>query len=297
MQQNQRELIEDRVDWLTATTLIKDASGQDQVERAIVLGSDLLRASQSEGNDLRRWKWMGFEGYTAGKVAVGKNNHGLIFRLSSDKAAAHYKEVVEVATNVSRVDCAATVRLNGAWSDLSREHHAEALAYQREHNPRLRVTRIDGGKHGCSLTVGSRSSNSYGRIYDKHAESKDEAYRDCWRYEVEFKSDDAKFVAMNLAENHDAGVTPAAICGAWFRRRHIALRQFITGSPLRRSSQLATDDHRRLCWFRSHVRRTVIELLSRGHRDAVLDALGLSQIASGIKGEISPSLTEESEVK
>lgn len=272
------ELIESRVDYLTATCLKDQLHEGQSFERALQWAYDMVQIEHRRGNDLQPWRSDSFEGMRSGQICVGRNEHGLLFRLSGEMAATNWRAVHRDATNISRIDCAATVRLTDRWCDLSRVHHEEALQYQKLSSPHLRVTRIDGGKHGNTLNIGSRASNGYGRIYDKAAESKLEHYQDCWRYEVEFKKEAALFTAACLAEGSCDGLAPAAIAARWLQRRgvrpHYSSSDHV-GSP---APQRVSDDDRRLAWVLGSVRPLIAGLISRGRHDEVMVALGLSGI-------------------
>lgn len=269
------QLIESHVDYLTATCLSAQLHEGQSFDRLLQWGYDMVQVEHRRGNDLSPWRSESFEGFRSGQLCVGRNEEGLLFRLSGAFAADHWRTVYEDATNVSRIDCASTVRLTDRWIDLSRVHHEEALQYQKERSPHLRVTRIDGGKHGNTLNIGSRSSESYGRIYDKAAESKSEHYADCWRYEVEFKKRAALFTAAHLAADPGDKLLPAAIVVGWLQRRGVSHVQGLTGWATTSPSQRVTDDRRRLTWMRTSVRPGVQDLIARGLIEEVLEALDL----------------------
>lgn len=273
---NNAVLIESRVDYLTATCLSASLHEGQSFERALEFGYDMVQTEHRKGNDKAIWKSESFEGFRSGQICVGRNEHGLLFRLSGDLASNHWRTVYQDASNVSRIDCAATVRLEGRWRDLSRVHHDEALLYQRERSPHLRVTRIDGGKHGNTLNVGSRSSDGYGRIYDKWLESHVEDYRDCWRYEVEFKKRTALFKAAYLASEACDDLLPAAICMRWFEARGVRPIQVPRESVNTLTPFKPSDDAKRLAWIASSVAPLVRRLIDNGRRDDVMAALGFS---------------------
>lgn len=282
---NNTELVESRVDYLTATCLNDSLHEGQDFDRALQLGYDLVETEHRRGNDKHPWQSQSFQGVRSGQVCVGRSERGLLFRLSGQLAADHWRDVYRDATNVSRVDCAATVRLTGNWRDLSRVHHDEALQYQKEHSPKLRVTRVDGGKHGCTLNVGSRSSNAYARIYDKSAESGLPEYDDCWRYELEAKKDYALLVAARLSADNDDGLCPAAIACGWLERRGVSTPWNPRVVLINMGPRASSDDQRRLSWYTSTVAPGVQSLIAKGKLNEVILALGLSGL---VKSAHSP---------
>lgn len=273
---NDAVLIESRVDYLTATCLTDSLHDGQSFERALQFGYDMVQTEHRKGNDKSIWRSESFEGFRSGQICVGRNERGLLFRLSGQLAANHWRDVYQDASNVSRIDCAATVRLEGRWLDLSRLHHDEALLYQKERSPHLRVTRIDGGKHGNTLNVGSRSSEGYGRIYDKWSESHVEEYRDCWRYEVEFKKRSALFKAAYLASEESDDLLPAAICMQWFKARGVRSIQIPRDSVNTLTPYSPSDDERRLAWISKSVAPLLRRLIDNGRQNDVMVALGFS---------------------
>lgn len=275
---NNTELIESRVDYLTATCLTDSLHEGQSFDRALEFAYDMVETEHRKGNDKKLWKSESFEGFRSGQICVGRNERGLLFRLSGALAAEHWRTVYRDASNVSRIDCAATVRLTDRWRDLSQVHHLEALDYQREHSPKLRVTRIDGGKHGNTLNVGSRSSNAYARIYDKSAESGLEQYEDCWRYELEAKKAYALQVAMRLGSEERDGLGPAAIAFGWLHRHGVRPPSIGRLYGITMPVTAESDDSRRLNWLMSTIKPGVQSLIARGKLTEVLNALGMSEL-------------------
>lgn len=273
---SQATLVESRVDYLTASVMLDKLASGEEVERSRTIAAKLLMQQESAGNDVRRWASHSFKGFQVGQLCYGESGTGMLFRVSGDAARDNWESIYDVSTNVARLDVAATVKLNGAWSDMSRVHLDEARQYQREHSPKLKVTRIDGGKHGCTLNIGSRSSDAFGRIYDKEAESKNEAWQDCWRYEVEFKRSMAEQAAALLSDASIEQVDPAALAFSWLARRIkvpeglLNLPCNITARPLQPS-----DSARTLRWVRTGVKPSVRRLIERGMLRDVLAALGI----------------------
>lgn len=286
-------LIESQVDWMTSTLLHRHVTDDSHAESALAIASKLLNEQETRGNDMRPFRLSTFEGLSCGQVAVGQSQSGFLFRLSGSAARDHWIELYPFVTNISRFDVCATIRLDGPWRDLSYIHLQEARDYQREHSPRLRVTRIDGGRHGNSLLIGSRASDAFGRIYDKGAESGSQAYQDCWRYEVEFKRSLARHVADDLATDQKDVDRAAAIALEWFRRRNCSPVRYImveSGNP---APAQRSDDDRRLTWFALQVAPSLARLASRGRLENALAALRVPRAALA-HAEASPVETVNS---
>lgn len=289
------EVIENAVDWITATALYQKEDCAVSGERCATLASRLLLQEEQKKNRMRTWSMMGFKGFACGQVQCGIGGQGYLFRLSGEVAATHWREVYALSTNVSRVDCQFTVRHDGAWIDRAVYHADEVRRYQREKAPHMKVTLIDGGKHGRSLCIGSRASTQYGRIYDKEKESKLECYRDCWRYEVEFKKSAAEFVCAELAAEDPPGSSPGSQVAKWMERRQINPGQLLMDVALPCSHKKSSDALRSLEWFRRCVKPSVDRCLAWGSSRETLDALGIDGATLRALGWQRPVTSEPTE--
>jgi hypothetical protein len=154
---------------------------------------------------------------------------------------------------------------------LANYHKVEARRYMREGGRKRATTYIDGGGRGNTLNVGSRSSNYYGRIYDKHRESGDDAFRRCWRYEVEAKNDAAEVFRQFINSNAGDAASIASLVAAWFGDRGIGVRYRPgVACALAPIGADPTDDIRTLKWLRAAVAPALARLLERYTRDALV---------------------------
>lgn len=273
MSQVQMEMIEQRVDWLTASSEPSKADRPEQAQVFLTRASRLLEQEERRGNPRRPWKIQSCIGWAAGGVSVAWSDDMAVARLSGETAANNWREIHEHSTNVSRIDLAATFRTVGVWRDMSFVHLDEVRRYAAEHKPHLRVTRIDGGARGNTLQIGSRTSDAYGRIYDKERESKDPAYKDAWRYEVEFKRERAKHLAAALASGEIPETQIAAPALSWLRSAGVVCTGGLSSYTRIRGAQRATSDGSRCAWMARCCRPTVTDLISRGKVREVLEAL------------------------
>lgn len=127
------------------------------------------------------------------------------------------------------------------------------------------------------MYLGKRSSERFGRIYDKYAQTKNSSFQNCVRYEVEFKSDLALLCARGIAAaKHEAPAVAERLLG-FFVNRGVSLA-FLHASPLQIvSSADASGAERSLQWLRTQCRPTVQRLIDQGFGDEVKCALGLDQ--------------------
>jgi len=126
-------------------------------------------------------------------------------------------------------------------------------------------------------TVGSRTSRSYVRLYDKGVESQTEPPGVYWRYEVEAKRDLAGSLWKELKEAAD----PTSYCQSVCERsaRSLGLRWPSTLRPdLKPMPPVPkiepADVTRTLAWLRKTVRPSILRLREAVGDDALLSALG-----------------------
>jgi hypothetical protein len=207
------------IDYLTATS--RSTSTQVQLRG---IGHDEISRASHEGNRVTPWAANGYRGHRCGHRIRKRGNVGTILRLSGGRSAALGPELCRSDANITRLDLQATVRFNRDVSALARHHASEARRDQQggAKQRHLRIERTFG--RGDTLYVGSRVSNYYGRVYDKHRESGDEQYRRCWRYEVECKGDGARQARKAVNATTDVPAASAALVCHWFRSRGCAVR-------------------------------------------------------------------------
>jgi hypothetical protein len=263
------EVISAGIDWVTATGATGDTQG---FVRSI--GFDQLDAARRDGNAVHPWAWKGYRGWAGGGASMGTRDDGSIVRLTGDRAAGAGRTLCESGASISRLDVQATVRFDRDLPGLADEHAAEVQAHQRAGGINRNLRHQRGFGAGDSFYVGSRQSNYYGRVYDKGRESRDERYRQCWRYEVECKDDGAKQARQAVRAAEDISASSAAMVADWFGRRGCAVRYrselAVQLAPVgRHHSDLDTW----LAWLLQAVRPTVQKCLLYVPRETIEEVL------------------------
>lgn len=205
------------VDWLTATAPHdgRDVPLLDCAER-------LMARDELDGYEPKRWTWNSYTGWQTDGLTFGMREDGVIVRLSGALAHKHALEVINHAANITRIDCEVTARFHPARPKFGQEAHRRALAHFQAHD-KAPVPAFHGSRGRLeTLTLGSRASERYGRLYDKYAESGDEVWRDCWRWEVEVKAEPAARLARKLAHVEWPGPVTASYVHDFFATAGIA---------------------------------------------------------------------------
>jgi DNA relaxase NicK len=135
---------------------------------------------------------------------------------------------------------------------------------------------VVNGNGGSTVYVGARSSEQFGRLYDKGVESKLLSPGKWWRWELELKGDASWNMATQLKRIDEPGAIICATVASWFRQRTShTYTSSMTSGTLVGSPRLTTIDAK-LSWLAQSVRPTVQFLVERVGLDRTLFALGLT---------------------
>jgi len=267
------------VDWLTCT-----AATPARAELLASIGWAIVYKEAEGGNDLKPWMWKGYEGITAGGASVGKRSDGSLIRLSSGCAADNWRRPANVAEHVSRIDLAVTARLPASANPAAEAWAgATGSGSGRRGRPVQKATHIETRTEGETCYLGSRKSARFGRLYNKGLESKMEEYRDCWRWEVEYKEHAATPIALSVAECGSESEAVLAYVWDTFSTWGVPPSWGLGARvPSQAADRQPSDDERRLAWLYGQVRPVIARLIANGRRADVLSALGLYNDEGGL---------------
>lgn len=272
------KVVEAQADWLTCMFY---GDRLADVARQMSLGWSKFELAAG-GKPARAWV-EGYELEVNGRVRYGRKPDSAIVQVSGQLADDHLDELVDVASRISRIDLAVTVRTPEPDPHLAGNAYLQAIWFFDKH-PRAAVpSRHQSAPKGDTVYLGHRDSERYFRLYNKQSECETagdaagaEHYRNCWRYELELKRSVAPTTAAALAR---AGDRPA-YCQEY-------LYDYVSGHGIqpvfpqsgdrvlvpgfRRRSDLES----RRAWLRSHAKPVVRFAVERVGRDQVLRDLGL----------------------
>lgn len=229
---------------------------------------------------------LGYTGWEAPGFFSGNREGGTIVVASGGTAQEVFKSVVNVADNISRLDLQTTVATPIERPHLGVQAYQVLQGGSPSHVKVKNVTLITSQPEGETCSIGKRSSDNYGRIYDKATESGAAPPRSLWRYEVEYKRGVAKRIAVDLAGREAPQVVAGSLVHQWFTARGVipiytppllSCPQEPPGSP--NGSDV-------LAWFDKSLSVTVARAIRRHGLRAVLKALHLENTVVPIsKGE------------
>jgi hypothetical protein len=140
----------------------------------------------------------GFVGKKTRHALFGRKKDWAMLQVSGYEAKATGVLALE-GTQSTRLDLQLTVFVGAlAVESIIFDAYADACDHKRAKARPIEVTLIEKRRRAQTVYLGSRSSDVYCRIYDKHAESGKEEYVGAVRYEVEFKGRMSKAIWASL---------------------------------------------------------------------------------------------------
>lgn len=252
--------VEPSVDWLTMT--VKNRTMRDAAKTE---ADKSLDEAMRAGDRVQIWNSFGFAGWDCGGLRWGRREKEDLIQLRSKTCATKWQDYAKFASNISRLDLAVTVKFAHHPIDVARsafetiETVALDLPIMRNYSI---ITSLLGGD---TLYVGKRSSNQYGRVYDKSQEERGDEFGNCWRWEVEVKKPLSQVVAERLSQAENKRSYISAWVKGWFEDRMVEC-PWIAEVAYNAIEILRapTSDERSLNWLRSQVVPTVDRLVTRG---------------------------------
>jgi len=235
-----------------------------------------------EGNFEKPWAAFGYYGVKVGPLAWGRRQDGAILVVSGPQAGETFRKIYREGFNVTRLDVQVTVKHEPAKKGVASNAFKKLLATGIEERRGVGSRLVVGSAGGSTCYVGARSSLAFGRIYDKFAESQDETYRGCWRWEVELKAEYAAALATTLCNRGDWADSIPAIVHEWYSLRGL-LPDFVAyGNGVHFTPRgSVSDSERQLRWLEKQVAPTIATLRRAGYEQNVLTSLGLLSAPTG----------------
>jgi len=270
MERRTYEVFEAGVDWITVS-----AFAGNSAFRLETRARRLLREQVRCGEEEKPWAMSGYTGMMAGGVQFGMRGEDVLCRLTSETAFEHWTTVYAVADNCSRLDLQVTVRVAGEVQPTIHKHYKEAMVHSRSMKRGPKVSVFSSSDDATTLYLGDRTSDKFGRCYNKQKESKLDYYKSALRYEVEFKDDAANLVAKRLSAETDHAGAIAGLVHAFFSGRGCRLKWSAVATERLCRPRSRPSISRRLAWLGTNVRGTVVWLCERGLDHEVLSAIGM----------------------
>jgi len=268
------KLIEAGVDWLRFTT--PDSGVQ---ARLAMVWSLVCRGELDNGGIISEGTMLGYSGTVVNGQFFGSRADGAMLNLSGSVANQYATAVAATGANCTRVDLQCTVQTEEYDGDYGEFMVQRAFERREASEGRnwAKIRHLRGFGEGDTVNAGSRSSEKYGRLYDKEKQSRDDRYARCWRWEVEYKGEIAQIVARELRSTDDVTGLAIGLVRAQFDDWAFpaAIPGGIDAVPPRASAR-QSDTQKTLDWLSIQVRPSVGKLIDAGiDRDVILQVLGL----------------------
>lgn len=263
------------IDWLTCTA--KNGSPAFALERVADMQVDIQR---SRGVRVTNQSWLGFTGYKLPQLFFGRREHDVMLCLSGALSDSIGLQAIACSSNVSRLDLQVTIFTAGEVASLGRAAWSRCRQIAKGKGRPRSFSLIVGHPEGETFYVNSRSSDNFGRVYDKGVESKLGPAGMLWRYEVEFKRKVAKQEAAALPPQEQLGpyvsdrvrswmtlrdLEPPWEAGCWFGYEHRALE---------------APDRDVLAWYDRSVSVSIGKAVKEFGLKVVLERLGLLKLVN-----------------
>lgn len=237
------------------------------------------------GEKRRPWRFLQYSGYSVhhidGHCSWGAAKRGGIIQASGRLAAAlaaRANKWLPQEFRVTRLDFAVTFCLEGP-NQLVRQ-------LMGQERPGWRAIIPHSGEGGGTLYIGDRTSDAFGRLYDKGAHLNVDLPKDqqvpiakLWRAEVEYKGKRARQVYDAWQAKKTVDDRRAFVCDTtltWFQERGVFLPVICTSPSIVSVASRGIDDIRTLKWFYEQVRPALVRLVDNGKTAEVERALSLS---------------------
>lgn len=278
-------IIESQPDWITGATV-----GKYRTLNLKDLAESLADQEAADGNKLTKWSVHGYEGARIGRVGMGEaeGDRGII-QLSGDLAAKQLHAVLPLLDRITRIDLAVTVRTAEPDPHVAANAYDLAASWYDEHPRSAAPWSIRHKVKGDTTYIGSRESDKFLRVYNKHQESLShhdkrnaERYQNCWRYEIECKGKPASLIAFAADQALDQ---VAYVRGAltYYLTHHGIPPIYTDASPavILPGFTRRTDAESRLYNLGRNVRPSLDWLRDAGYAEAAMLALGLGVTPDG----------------
>lgn len=258
------------VDWITATA----QKGSTRWDMSEFCRTERERIMDS-GGTIKMGYRLGYYGWQTEGFFHGQREGGSIVVASGAVAHNIHRSIANVSDNISRLDLQVTVSTPVERPNLAAQaYHCIKSGSPAEVKVK-NVTYIESHPKGATTSIGKRSSDGYGRLYDKATESGLGEPRTRWRYEVEFKRNHAARVATLLSHDIPDPVVASTLVHEWFAARGVApiwLPDKLSCPHEPSPARLKRDV---LLWFEQSLSITVRKAVRLHGSEKVVRALGL----------------------
>lgn len=262
------------VDWISGTL------GREELDNQTWLYDCLhaLEAVQSLGNTYKRRSMLGFDGWESGGCFVGSNETMHYAQFAGKYANDAYHMLDHPKVHISRIDLQLTVQYDIELIREGRFQYACAIRHNKSlpaHRQR-KINLFAGSDGSDTIYLGSPSSDTRGRLYNKDKQSGEKAYQRSWRYEVVYRNQNAASVFRQV---NGSGLSATSVILSevlnWYSQRGVTVFDvgLGDGKPIQLPKAPRTDVERKLAWIKAQVVPTIRKLASLGYAEELMEVI------------------------
>jgi len=262
------------VDWISASL------GRDELDNQTWLYDNLhaLSEVQKYGNTYKRRSLMGFDGWECGGCFVGSNETRHYAQFAGKYANDAYHFVEHPKVNISRIDLQITVKYSEELIKEGRYQYASAIRHNKglPEYKRRKIHLYAGSDGADTVYVGSPSSDTRGRVYNKAKQSNEPSYERSWRYEVVYRNEYALRVFRRLSsEPIKASDFILSQVAVWYTERGVNILGLgdIDATSIKVPPAPRTDVGKKLAWIKAQVVPTIRKLAELGYAEELMDVI------------------------
>lgn len=268
-------------DWITAT-----AKRGSKFAQLTDLGFDLLNRKRDAGGAIHSASRFGYQGHSSGSIFCGIRDDDAMLQMSGPDLPAYTSPIIDAADNVSRLDLQVTVWTHGEQPHLAIESYQRLARSRHQRHRPGQVTLITSDPMGETLNVNKRTSDHFGRLYDKASEAKAGPPRTLWRYEVEFKRRAAMAHAHLIVGSDTVPSLTRNIVHSWWRKKGVEPTFTLPEGSRLETLKLEPKETDVIDWFEKSVSITVARAVKLRGLRVTLEALGLSALVQPREKEV-----------
>lgn len=262
-------------DWITATAKLGTPSLAFEE-----LADQELQKKRDAGGAIHQASRFGYQGHSFDGFFFGRRAEDSCIIASGPDTPYRVIPIIEAASNVSRLDLQVSVWTHGEQPHLAMESYNRLVAHRRQAHRPGRLTLITSDPNGETLNVNSRSSDQYGRLYDKASEAKLGPPRTVWRYEVEFKRSAARAYATGIHDAVSVADRTRHYVHSWFTKKGVKPTFNNVSNHGINEVRIDQSSHDVLRWFEESVSVTVARAIRSHGLKATIQALGLEALVT-----------------
>ena len=265
------------VDWMTVTTT-NEAIGYGWYEMMLKYQQSLSAIHGKISSWNNQW-YEGAQGY-GWKWGYSQANKGYVTIVSSETSDQFYAKLIGHETNVSRVDTQVTVALTEPKPNYLKTQYEILIHGGLQHAQKCTIIQNNSG--GETLYIGSRTSETFLRCYDKGIEQGTNDKGELYRFEVERKSRNARAMQYTLSQAPNTDIKRRFIIAdvfGMFTHRGVSplFHSVATDVVVQVGHRTETTLSKKLIWLQTQVAPTLAKLAEAGLEREAMDALGLTR--------------------